>query len=61
MYAKFCSKNLKEKDHLEVLSADGSVILEWIVEKMVKISKDWIHLVLDRHQETRLTEVTTGF
>jgi hypothetical protein len=32
-YSKFCSENLKGRDHLEDKGVDGKIILEWTVEK----------------------------
>jgi hypothetical protein len=34
MHTKFWLENLKGGDHLEVLSVDGRIILEWILKKL---------------------------
>ena len=39
--------NLRERDHLEDLGVDGSIILEWIFKKWDG-SMDWIDLIYDR-------------
>jgi hypothetical protein len=39
--------NLREKDHLEDLRADGRVILKWVFKKWNE-NIDWIDLVEDR-------------
>jgi len=33
MHTKFCSENLKGRDHLEDLGVDGRIISEWILGK----------------------------
>jgi hypothetical protein len=35
MHKKFWSENLKETDHLEGLSVDGWIILEWVGRRAV--------------------------
>jgi len=32
-YSKFCSENLKGRDHLEDKGVDGRIILGWILSK----------------------------
>jgi hypothetical protein len=40
---KFWSENLKERDHLEALDIDRSILLEWIIGKYG--GKLWIRLI----------------
>jgi hypothetical protein len=49
MQTKFWFENLKGRDHLEDLSIDGKLILEWILGKQWE-GVDWMHLVQDRDQ-----------
>jgi hypothetical protein len=39
-------ENLKGRDHMEDLGVDGRIILEWILG----VGVDWIHLAQDRDQ-----------
>jgi hypothetical protein len=41
MHTKFCSGNLKERDHTEDLRIDGEIWWEGV---------DWMHLTQDRDQ-----------
>ena len=36
-YVRFWSENLKERDHLEDLSIEQRIILEWILKKWVEM------------------------
>ena len=37
MYVRFWLENLKERDHLEDLSIEQRIILEWILKKWVEM------------------------
>jgi hypothetical protein len=47
VYVGFCSENLREGDHLEDRSVDGSIILKWIFETWDG-GMYWIDLTHDR-------------
>jgi hypothetical protein len=42
--------NLKGRDHLEDISIDGRMILEWILGNKLWQDVDWMHLAQDRYQ-----------
>jgi hypothetical protein len=52
MYATFWSENLKGRDHSADLNVEGTIILEWLLEKVV----DWINLALDRDKWQTLSQ-----
>jgi hypothetical protein len=54
--------NLKGRDHLEDLSVDGKIILEWIREIGWE-GVDWMHLAQDKDQWRALvkTVMNVGF
>jgi hypothetical protein len=43
-------ENLKKSDHMESVSVDGRIILEWILENEGGEGVDWAHLAQDRDQ-----------
>jgi hypothetical protein len=50
MHTKFWLEDLKGRDHLEDLSIDRRIILEWILTEIEWEGVDWICLAQDRDQ-----------
>jgi hypothetical protein len=47
---KFCSENLKERDHSNDLGIDGRIILELILGEIGWGNVDWMRLAQDKDQ-----------
>jgi hypothetical protein len=43
-------ENLKEEDHLEGLSTDGSLLSQWVFKYIGWKDVDWIHLAENRDE-----------
>jgi hypothetical protein len=57
----FCSENLKGRDHMEGLSVDGNIILDFDLREVQSEGVDWMHLVQDRVQRWVPLNVVTNF
>jgi hypothetical protein len=47
MHTGFWWVNLKERDNFQDLGVDGSMILKWVMNKILWESVDWSHLAED--------------
>jgi hypothetical protein len=50
MHTIFWLENLKGRDHLEGLSVDRKIILEWMLGKWGGEDVDWMYLAWNRDQ-----------
>jgi hypothetical protein len=61
MHTKFWLKNLKRKDHLELLGTDRKITSEWTLRRYVWEGVDWIHVTWDRDQWQVLVNMVMNF